>query len=133
MNHLKPAVLIVEDDPAQLADCEAKFEAMGFVVATAATAEDGIALVERRQFDLILTDNVLPGMTGLASIHKLISRSAAPIFLMTSHPSSQMEEDAMLLGARACFSKPLDFSRLRVYFESEMARARSPLRLSEDP
>ena len=117
---IQPTLLVIEDDPAQLADYAAKFKALGYAVETAAAAEEGIALIGRKQFDLILTDNMLPGMTGLCSIPELAKRSAARIFLMTSHPSLESEKDALLLGATAYFKKPLAFQQVHRQFQNSI-------------
>ena len=120
----KPTILIVEDDPTQLADYAAKLDALGYDVHVAMTAEEGITVAGRQQFDLILTDNVLPGMTGLRSIPELLSRSTAPIFLMTSHPSPESEKDALLLGATAYLAKPLDFQKVHLQFQRAISGSR---------
>lgn len=102
-------LLIVEDDPAQLSQYAKTFEDKGFIVVGAMNAEDALWLIEHDQFDAILTDNVMPGKTGLQLIPLISQKSSAPIFLMTSHPSPDLKKDALLLGARAFFPKPLDF------------------------
>ena len=116
----KPAILIVDDDPGQLAHCAAKLDALGYDVEIARSAEEGIAASKRKEFDLILTDNLLPGMSGLGSIPELRNQSAAPIFLMSSQATAESEKDAILLGARAYFSKPLDFQEVHLQFQSAL-------------
>lgn len=109
----KPTVLLVEDDPAQLADYTTMLEGSGYRVRSAASAEDGIALTQSHRVDVILTDNVLPGMTGLRSIAEFAKCSQAPVLVMTSDSSADVEKDALMLGAKGCFKKPLDFVLLR--------------------
>ena len=108
----KPTALLVEDDPSQLADYTAKLEESGYLVHRAATAEDAIRLAQSHPIDVILTDNVLPGMTGLRAIAEFAKYSPAPVLVMTSHHSAEVEKDAQLLGARCCLRKPLDFALL---------------------
>lgn len=110
--HNKPTVLLVEDDPAQLSDYTAKLQGSGYRVYAAASAEDGIALAQSRRVDIILTDNVLPGMSGLRSIAEYSKCSQAPVFVMTSNLSADVKKDALMLGAKLCFKKPLDFALL---------------------
>ena len=108
----KKVVLLVEDDPLQLAQYGTELESRGFLVCNAASAEDGIRLVKENRIDVILTDNVLPGITGIRSILEFAKISKAPLLLMTSHYSKETEGDALLLGARCCLKKPLDFDLL---------------------
>ena len=109
----KPVVLLVEDDPSQLVDYITKLEGSGFLVLSAASAEHGITLAQSHHIDAILTDNILPGMTGLRSIAEFAKHTRAPVFVMTSHYNAEVENDARLLGAKGCLKKPPDFAFLR--------------------
>lgn len=109
----KRTVLVVEDDPCQLVDCVGKVLRAGYIVHSASSAEHGIRVAQGRRVDAILTDNVLPGMSGLSSIAAYAACSRAPVLLMTSDWSEEIERDALLLGAKCCLKKPLDFARVR--------------------
>jgi len=63
----KPAVLVVEDDPALLHLIELVLAGGGFDVEPAGNAADGLARVRRRQggFDLAIVDIVMPRVSGL--------------------------------------------------------------------
>ncbi|MEQ1918372.1 MAG: response regulator [Elusimicrobiota bacterium] len=104
----------MEDDPAQLADAWGILEALGYRITAAASAEAALTLVERTRFDLILTDNILPGMTGLQALPRLRA-SGSPVIVMSSQYGPDSEKDALLIGAAAFIKKPLivkDLSRL---------------------
>ena len=111
-DHGRKRLLIVEDDPVQLEEYRRVLNSKGYVVTCAKSAEEAISLADSNEFDAILTDNVLPGMTGLRAISEFQRRSKAPIALMTSHPSPDLHKDALLLGAAAFFKKPLDFKQV---------------------
>lgn len=106
------AVLVVEDDQLNQDVLKRFLAARGFAVACAASAEDAIVLLGGREFDAILLDNVLPGMTGLQALGDILSRSAAPVLVMTGHADEELKKDALLLGARAFLYKPFDFDLL---------------------
>ncbi|MBI5240451.1 MAG: response regulator [Elusimicrobia bacterium] len=106
--HQRFAILIVEDDPVQSADYVRSLEIKGYRVHAAASAEEAILLAQRTHLDLILSDNILPGMTGLRAIPEFARWSSAPVFIMTSHYCAEGEKDALLLGAAAYLKKPLD-------------------------
>ena len=108
---VKLRILIVEDEAAQLEGITRMLKAKGLLPTGAATAEEACRFLEEGQFDAILTDNVLPGMTGLQALPEFKKRSNAPIVMMTSHPSVDLELDAVLLGAKAVLTKPLDLEQ----------------------
>ena len=100
-------VLLVEDDPAQLDEYLRILDRFGCVVFPAATAEAGIEWARSVPLDAIMTDHVLPGMSGLRSIAEYAKSTRAPVLVMTSHFDADLEKDARLLGAKAAFAKPL--------------------------
>ena len=106
------AVLLVEDDPAQLSEYSALLRGLGYEVRGANSAESALELVEQKSFDVIITDNVLPGINGLRSIQEFAKRTPAPVLLMTSNYCADVVDDARLLGARVCLKTPLDPAEL---------------------
>lgn len=113
-------VLLVEDDPAQLADAWGILEAMGCRVTAAESAEAALRQVERTRFDVILTDNILPGMTGFQALPRLRA-SGAPVIVMSSQHGPDTEKDAHLLGAAAFIKKPLAAKELSQLIRQALA------------
>lgn len=104
-------ILIVEDDPTQLADISGALEAFAYRITAACSAEAALRHVEQTRFDVILTDNVLPGMTGLQALPRLRA-SGAPVIVMSSQYGTDTEKDALLIGAAAFIKKPLAIENL---------------------
>ena len=111
-NGVSKRMLIVEDDAVELEEHCLMLRGIGYEVTGAHSAEEALACAESGRFDAILTDNLLPGMTGLRVIPELKKRSTAPILLMVNQPSPEVEKDALLLGAAAVIQKPLDYPLL---------------------
>jgi len=120
-------ILVIEDDMAMLTKYLLELEASGYKVCGTHSAEDGLLMVESRKFDAILTDNVLPGISGLQSIREYAKYSDAPVLIMTSDYSAEIATDARLLGAACCLEKPLDYPRLKSELQRAIAQAGSPL------
>lgn len=99
-------ILLVEDDPVQFADACAILEALGYRVTPVESAEAALSQIERTRFDVILTDNILPGMTGFQALPRLRASGAA-VIVMSSQYGPDTEKDARLLGASAFIKKPL--------------------------
>lgn len=104
-------ILLVEDDPAQLADFRDMLMALGHAITLAESAEGAINCAQKARFDLILTDNILPGMTGLQALPRLRA-SGAPVIVMSSQYGPDTEKDALLLGASAYIKKPFSGDEL---------------------
>jgi len=66
------AAILVVDDEVDVADAiQAVLEHSGFAVVTADSASRGLAAIERQQFDVVVTDIIMPKVNGLELIRKL--------------------------------------------------------------
>jgi DNA-binding NtrC family response regulator len=90
-----------------------ELEREGFRVATAATGEQGLELVERECFDLALVDLKLPGMSGIDVIRR-IRRMHLPVdaIVITGHGDIDMAVQSMKMGALDFIIKPFKLSKL---------------------
>ncbi len=59
-------------------------------VMTAPSAEDALKLMERASFDVVITDNIMPGMSGVELAQRIAERGPAQrVLLITAEPSLQ--------------------------------------------
>jgi DNA-binding NtrC family response regulator len=118
-------VLVIDDEPAVREVLSLRIEGWGYRVHAAADAEEAErALVERRP-DLIISDVVLPGLSGLELLARLkADDQSRPVILITAHGSIDAAVEAMKRGAQDFLTKPLDYGKLRSLLE----RAASDLR-----
>lgn len=58
------SVLVVDDDPLVLLSTTAMLEDLGATVSQASSAEEAVAALKTMIVDLVITDQVMPGMTG---------------------------------------------------------------------
>jgi len=95
---MKKRILIVEDEDKLRRVLELQLASAGFDVDKAATAEEGLKLVNRA--DLVLTDLKLPNMDGLEFLG-LIRRqnSQVPVVMMTAFGSVETAVESMKAGA----------------------------------
>jgi CheY-like chemotaxis protein len=104
-------VLVVEDTP-DIRDvlCEIlMFE--GYDVVTAEDGAQALARVLERHFDVILTDLMMPVMTGLELLERLADRPEHPPVVAMS-AFERYREEATRQGAVAFLSKPVDIDVL---------------------
>ena len=134
-------ILLIEDEDSLRSTLADLLTMEGFVVATAATGEQGLRSVEERPPDLILCDIVMPGLDGYGVLRKLQldERTATiPFIFLTANASSVQVRDGMELGADDYLCKPVAMTELlsairtrlwkrdqqHEHFEHEVAAAR---------
>ncbi len=117
------ALLVVEDDLVNMDVLKRFLGSRGFAVTGAHSAEDALQLLGGTEFDAILLDNVLPGMTGLQALTEIIGRTKAPVLVMTGHADEELKKDALMLGARSFLYKPFDFDLLARTIEQAVSQA----------
>jgi DNA-binding response OmpR family regulator len=64
LNGVKKKILAVDDDPTAVSALRQILQSRGYEVATAASGEEALPLLEAEPFDLVLLDVALPGMSG---------------------------------------------------------------------
>ncbi|GAB4295838.1 MAG: sigma-54 dependent transcriptional regulator [Desulfuromonadia bacterium] len=105
---MKIGTILVIDDEENMRDMLAKLLARhGFEVTLAAGGEEGLHIMERRSFDLILCDIRMPGMDGATFLDQAIDRGvASPIIMMSAYGTIDLAVDCMKRGAYDFISKP---------------------------
>ena len=108
---MKKRILVVEDEEKLRRVLELQLMSAGFDVDKAATAEEGLKLVDRA--DMVLTDLKLPNMDGLEFL-ALIRRQNAqvPVIMMTAFGSVETAVEAMKAGATDFLLKPFSLDHL---------------------
>jgi DNA-binding NtrC family response regulator len=108
---MKKRILVVEDEDKLRRVLELQLVSAGFDVDKAASAEEGIKIVDRA--DLVLTDLRLPNMDGLEFL-SLIRRQNAqvPVVVMTAFGSIETAVESMKAGATDFLLKPFSLDHL---------------------
>jgi DNA-binding NtrC family response regulator len=119
------SVLVVEDDEAIAKVVSLLLRQRGLHVVWVTSGEDGIVELEKRPFDVVVSDNRLPGMDGLALLEHVRSRQPElPVVLVTAHGSVALAVDAMKRGATDFVQKPFDKDELVFVVEKALAGSR---------
>lgn len=113
-------VLVVDDEPAIVAVARDALTRAGHTVIEASSAQAALELFTRDPdaFDVLLTDQSMPGMSGMALIAKLRAlRPAVACLLMTGHGDDTTQRDAELLGVHEIIAKPFSLTTLLAAIE----------------
>ncbi|MDQ1580049.1 MAG: hypothetical protein QOD05_824 [Microbacteriaceae bacterium] len=117
-------VLLVEDE-APITDALVRgLNAEGFVAEFATNGVDGLWMAEENDFDVIILDIMLPGMSGYEVCRRLrAAGSTVPILMLTAKDGEYDEADALDLGADDFLSKPFSFVVLLARLRALLRRA----------
>jgi excisionase family DNA binding protein len=106
----RPLVLIVDDDDGLREYLRSNLEIEGYLVREAASAEEGLAILEEEPPDLILLDVMMPRMNGWEMLQRVQEKhgvGAVPV-IMFSGKVDEGEAAAEERGAQAFIGKPFD-------------------------
>ena len=107
-NGAKPTVLVVDDEQGILDSLSRIFSREGHEVLIAPDAKQGLDLLRRRPINVLVTDLVMPGMTGTDLLKA--AQEVAPeteVVMMTAYGTVENAVEAMKQGAYDFVTKPL--------------------------
>jgi len=109
-------ILVVDDSRAQRHLVASNLRAGGFNVLQAASGEEALSLCERVDIDLILSDWMMPGMSGIQFCRALRASSRERyiyFILLTSNSDKAAVAEGLEVGADDFLAKPVDTGELR--------------------
>jgi DNA-binding response OmpR family regulator len=84
-------ILIIEDEKTLARALELKLLRLGFVVKVAWNGEDGIALLQKESYDLILLDLIMPKMDGFTVLEALKENKIKTPVIVLSNLSQESD------------------------------------------
>ena len=126
-------ILVVEDDFDTLHPLAELLQLKGYSVRTASDAELGLAEARANRPDLIITDIVLPGKSGLhfiSSVRKEEALKTTPIIVISGcGPMILVEAESA--GADCCLEKPINIELFWEAIQHFFRNAESPAPIAE--
>lgn len=106
-------LLVIDDDADLSRSLQDRLEEHGHQVESLERAEHAPELLAKAEFDLVLLDNKMPGMTGIEFLAALQERGLRiPVILMTGHTTTDTAIQAINLGAFDYVIKPDNYDLL---------------------
>jgi len=92
-------------------------QSWGYEVCCAASAEEGIQLLDANPVSVVVCDIILPGITGFEAIQCLQTKTDAPVILISGNTDKEKRIDAVMLGATSLVEKNDGFTELHAELE----------------
>lgn len=125
---VRPVVLVVDSYADNLFLMEELLKLCGCLTAIAADSYAALQIVDRQRPDLILTELVLPEISGIDLVERLRALMiSTPIVAVTSCLSSQYEAQALQAGCNDFVEKPFSLEQLEAIIARFLTPQLSPV------
>jgi DNA-binding NtrC family response regulator len=125
-------VLVADDDPQMQLAIKATLSRAGYDVTVTADGKSALDTFERGAFDLVITDQRMPEMTGQELMAALQQRTTqVPIVMITAHGTITQAVEAMQLGAADFITKPFSGEDLKRVVERVLSPESKAFRSEE--
>lgn len=118
-------ILLVDDHQMAREALKQVLEAQGYSIEEAENGAVGLALIQQgRSFDLVISDNQMPVMTGLEFVQRLAQQSyisTHPLILYSGQLTTELEQQVRALGVYAVLQKPYNLQDLLVIVRQAMS------------
>ena len=117
----RPQILVVDDDAATREGLLALLDSWGYQASEAADGEAALAACDKALPQAIVTDLMMPGMTGLEFVAALAERvQQTAVIFVTGQAAIDTAVQAIKLGAYDYLAKPVEPQRLREVLEKAL-------------
>lgn len=125
-------ILAVDDDFASRLLLQKSLQADSHQVTICESAEKAIELISKEKFDLIITDLIMDGLSGLELLEEINKKDPElSLILLTGHASIETAIQAVRLGAADYLLKPINVEELRIRVKKALERVELERQLKE--
>ena len=125
---MKKKILVIDDEELLTKTFARLLGKKNYEVHVASRFEEALAIIEEKDFDLILSDIRMPGKNGVETLLEIQSsleqkgRKQVPVIFLTGFADKKIEEEALALKPVAYIFKPFDTPKLLEIIESVFAK-----------
>ena len=112
---MKKSIYLIDDDIQLTSMMSEFFSLCGYSVSAETNSLNALDTFNKdpEQFDLVITDHTMPGISGLELSKKMLARRPdLPIFICTGFNEDIDEEKALDAGIKRFFFKPIELDTL---------------------
>ena len=108
-------ILIIEDDVVTLKTLQSSIENLQHKVYISESCEEAIKIIENTKLDLIISDIMMPGISGLSlvSVLRTVTLCYTPIIIMSALHTKPLLDAAFVAGANDFIAKPFTMEELK--------------------
>ena len=115
-------VLVIEDDETVRDVLRTFLKDKGFEVTVAVSGEAGLEMLRSEKFDIIITDLIMPGISGMDVLKEVIAAKLnTPVLVMTAFGSVQTAVEAIRIGAFDYLTKPFNLDELMIVLDKALS------------
>lgn len=115
-------VLIVDDEPLIVKGLKFSLEQEGYETDCAYNGEEAFEKFLNAEFDIILLDVMLPGISGTEVCHKIRQTSMIPIIMLTAKSADEDKIEGLTEGADDYMTKPFNVQELKARMKNLLRR-----------
>jgi signal transduction histidine kinase/ActR/RegA family two-component response regulator len=126
-------ILVVDDEPSLVHLAEEVLAALGYEPVGCVGGREALRVfaASPRRFDAVLTDSIMPEMSGTQLVQQLKARRPElPVILMSGFAGPDLQAQALAAGAQAVLAKPLTSAELAHCLAGVLAAQRESQRLA---
>jgi len=100
-------ILVIDDEPIVRISCERSLANMGYEIKSASSGKEGIELLEKEPFNLVLLDLKMPDMDGIEVLKKIREKwQETKVIMITGYSTVETAVKTLKLGAFSYIEKP---------------------------
>jgi len=116
-------ILVIDDEPQITRVLRASLSAQAFDVRTANDPEEGLRTFKEWPPDLVVTDLMMPGMSGVELCRAIRAHSSIPILVLSVRDHERSKVEALDAGADDYVTKPFNTQELLARVRAHLRRA----------
>ncbi len=116
-------ILVIDDEPQITRVLRASLTAQSFDVRTANDPEEGLRIFREWPPDLVITDLMMPGMSGVEVCRAIRTTSSTPLLVLSVRDHERSKVEALDAGADDYVTKPFGIQELLARVRAHLRRA----------
>jgi len=115
-------ILIIDDEPKMTSLICGHLEDENYRVTTTVDPAEGLELIEKHAFDLVITDLSMPRISGMVILEKALEKGDTDVIIITAYGTVKTAVEAMKKGASDYLLKPFALDELSLVIKKILER-----------